>query len=116
MRFVNTIGLPATKELFYTARKVSSRRALDLKLVGRVCPPEELPQVVLEMAREIAGNAPLSIRGTKRILALCMQFRDLPPGEAKEAEDLIHACMGSDDLVEGKRAFLEKRKPKFKGR
>jgi enoyl-CoA hydratase/carnithine racemase len=116
MRFVNTIGLPATKELFYTARKVSARRALDLKLVGRVCPPEELPQVVLEMARGIAGNAPLSIRGTKRILALCMQFRDLPPAEAKEAEDLIRACMDSRDLLEGKRAFLEKRKPTFQGR
>ncbi len=116
MRFVNTIGLPATKELFYTARKVSARRALDLKLVGRVCPPEELPQVVLEMAREIAGNAPLSIRGTKRILALCMQFRDLPPGEAEEAEELIRACMNSRDLLEGKQAFLEKRKPKFLGK
>jgi len=116
MRFVNTIGLPATKELFYTARKVSARRALDLKLVGRVCPPEELPQVVSEMAREIAGNAPLSIRGTKRILALCMQFRDLPPREAEEAEELIRACMNSRDLLEGKQAFLGKRKPKFQGR
>lgn len=116
MRFVNTIGLPATKELFYTARKVSSRRAVDLKLVGRVCPPEELPQVVLEMAREIAGNAPLSIRGTKRILALCMRFRDLPPDEANEAEELIRACMDSRDLLEGKRAFLEKRKPQFRGK
>jgi enoyl-CoA hydratase/carnithine racemase len=116
MRFVNTIGLPATKELFYTARKVSSRRALDLRLVGRVCPPEELPQVVLEMAREIAGNAPLSICGTKRILALCMQFRDFPPGEAQEVENLIRACMESHDLLEGKQAFLEKRRPKFQGR
>ena len=68
------------------------------------------------MAREIAGNAPLSIRGTKRILALCMQFRDLPDGEAREAEDLIRACMESRDLLEGKKAFLEKRKPAFQGR
>ncbi|MBF8260328.1 MAG: hypothetical protein HW377_2702, partial [Actinobacteria bacterium] len=43
-------------------------------------------------------------------------FRDLPPGEAMEAEDLIRACMDSNDLLEGKRAFLEKRKPKFQGR
>ena len=116
MRFVHTIGLPATKELFYTARKVSARRAYDLKLVNRVCPPEELPQVAYEMAREIAENAPLSIRGTKRILSMCMEFRGLPPGEAKEAEALIRRCMESRDLAEGKKAFLEKRKPAFRGR
>jgi enoyl-CoA hydratase/carnithine racemase len=116
MRFVNTIGLPATKELFYTARKVSARRAFDLNLVNRICPPEELSQVTYEMAKEIAENAPLSIRGTKRILALCMAFRGLPPGEAEEAEEWIRRCMESGDLEEGKKAFAEKRRPKFTGR
>jgi enoyl-CoA hydratase/carnithine racemase len=116
MRFINVIGLPATKELFYTARKVNARRAVDLRLVNRACPPEELEQVALEMAREIADNAPLSIRGTKRILAMCMEFRGLPPAEAREAEALIRQCMESRDLIEGKKAFLEKRKPKFHGK
>jgi enoyl-CoA hydratase/carnithine racemase len=116
MRFVDVIGLPATKELFYTARKVSARRAVDLRLVNRVCPPEELEQVAFEMAREIVDNAPLSIRGTKRILSMCMEFRGLPPGEAEEAEDLIRHCMESKDLIEGKKAFLEKRKPRFQGK
>ena len=116
MRFVNVIGLPATKELFYTARKVSARRAVDLRLINRACPPEELEQVTYEMAREIADTAPLSIRGTKRILSMCLEFRGLPPGEAKEAEDLIRRCMESRDLTEGKKAFLEKRKPRFTGR
>jgi enoyl-CoA hydratase/carnithine racemase len=116
MRFVNVIGLPATKELFYTARKVSARRAVDLRLVNRACPPEELEQVTYEMAREIVDNAPLSIRGTKRILSLCMEFRGLPQAEAEEAEDLIRHCMESSDLVEGKKAFLSKRKPDFRGR
>jgi enoyl-CoA hydratase/carnithine racemase len=116
MRFVHVIGLPATKELFYTARKVSARRAVDLRLVNRVCPPEELEQVTYEMAREISENAPLSIRGTKRILSLCMEFRGLPQEQAAEAEDLIRQCMESRDLVEGKKAFLSKRKPDFRGR
>jgi enoyl-CoA hydratase/carnithine racemase len=116
MRFVHVIGLPAAKELFYTARKVSARRAVDLRLVNRICPPEELEQVTLEMAREIVDNAPLSIRGTKRILSMCMEFRGLPPDETREAEALIRQCMESGDLVEGKKAFLEKRKPAFRGR
>ena len=116
MRFVHTIGLPATKELFYTARKVSARKAFDIKLINRICPPEELEQVSREMAREIAENAPLSIRGTKRILSMCMEFRDLPPREASEAEELIRRCMESRDLLEGKQAFLSKRAPRFQGR
>lgn len=116
MRFVNAIGLPATKELFYTARRIGIRRAKEIGLVNRAFPPEELQQVVNEVAREIAGNAPLSIRGTKRILAMCMEFRGLPPGEAEEAEELIRLCMDSEDLAEGKAAFKEKRMAAFKGR
>jgi enoyl-CoA hydratase/carnithine racemase len=116
MRFVNIIGVQFTKELFFTARLVSARRAAEIGLVNRIVPPEELEQVVYETAREIAENAPLSIQGTKRLLGMCLEHWRLDEEKVREADRLIKKCMESDDLVEGKRAFLEKRKPRFRGR
>lgn len=115
MRFINIIGVPYTKELFYTARPIGSKRAEDIGLVNRVVPHEELEAVVYETAREISENAPLSIAGTKRMISLCLQSWPLTEDQVKEADELIRTCMESDDLVEGKRAFREKRKPRFRG-
>lgn len=116
MRFVNLIGVQFTKELFFTARLISARRAAEIGLVNRIVPPEELEQVVYETAREIAENAPLSIQGTKRLLRMCLEHWKLEDARVHEADDLIRKCMESDDLVEGKRAFREKRKPRFAGK
>jgi enoyl-CoA hydratase/carnithine racemase len=116
MRFVNIIGVQFTKELFFTARLVSARRAEEIGLVNRIVPPEELEQVVYETAREISENAPLSIQGTKRLLGMCMEHWKMDDEMVREADALIRKCMESDDLVEGKRAFREKRTPRFRGR
>jgi enoyl-CoA hydratase/carnithine racemase len=67
------------------------------------------------MARQIARNAPLSVRHTKRVLALVQSFQDFSP-HAEEMRQLRDACMNSDDFQEGRRAFLEKRPPVFHGR
>ncbi len=116
MRFVSILGLPFTKELFYTARPVSALRAEEIGLVNRLVPGEELEQAVYETAREIVENAPLSIQGTKRILRMCMDCLELGGAYIEEADKLIRECIESDDLVEGKRAFREKRNPRFEGK
>ncbi|NIO15851.1 MAG: enoyl-CoA hydratase [Deltaproteobacteria bacterium] len=115
MRFVNIIGVQFTKELFFTARLVSAVRAAEIGLVNRIVPPEELEQVVYETAKEISENAPLSIQGTKRLLRMCMEHWKMDEERVAEADALIRKCMESDDLVEGKRAFREKRAPRFRG-
>ncbi len=115
MRFVNIIGLQFTKELFFTARHVDGERALKIGLVNTIVSPETLEDDVYRVAREISRNAPLSIRGTKRMLRMCMDCVKLAGTDIEEADELIRECMGSDDLVEGKRAFKEKRDPRFKG-
>jgi enoyl-CoA hydratase/carnithine racemase len=67
------------------------------------------------MALQIAHNAPLSVRHTKRVLSLVQNFQDFST-HAEEIRQLREACMNSDDFQEGRRAFLEKRPPVFHGR
>jgi enoyl-CoA hydratase/carnithine racemase len=116
-RFVDTIGAARTRELFYTARNVSARTALQWGLVNDVVAPEELEAEAVAYAARIAGHAPLSLRGNKRTLReLLAAEGELDPAVERELVELREACFRSEDFFEGVRAFAEKRPPRWTGR
>ena len=115
-RFIQVLGLKSTRELFCTGRSYKGNRLKELGLVDYLLPANELETFTYQMAAEIAANAPLALKGTKRILNLLLNASELPDHDQKEAESITEAAFLSEDLKEGRLAFLEKRKPSFKGK
>jgi enoyl-CoA hydratase/carnithine racemase len=112
--FLDAIGYAWTRYLFMTGRVINADTALRIGLVHEVVPDHSLEAAVHSLAAELAGNAPLSVQGTKRVLSL---MRRSPDAAAQaEIQRLMHQAQHSDDLEEGRQAFLEKRRPKFQGR
>jgi enoyl-CoA hydratase/carnithine racemase len=116
-RFLEAIGAPRTRELFLTARNIDARTALSWGLVNDVVGAADLEDAALDLAEDIAANAPLSVRGNKRaIRALLAADGSLDPEVERELVELREASFHSDDLREGVRAFGEKRPARWKGR
>ena len=116
-RFLEAIGAPRTRELFLTARNVDARTALDWGLVNQVVGASDLEGAALDLAEDLAANAPLSLRGNKRaIRELLAADGRLDPEVERELIELREASFQSEDLREGVRAFGQKRPARWKGR
>jgi enoyl-CoA hydratase/carnithine racemase len=115
-RFIDAIGAARTRELFLLGRYIDAPTALGWGLVNRLAPADELDAVALEVADELASNAPLSQLGNKRVIAALLHAEaDLPSDVEEELIELRRASFASQDMREGMKAFAEKRPARWRG-
>jgi enoyl-CoA hydratase len=107
------VGPSFTMEIFYTGRQFSAQEALTMGLVNRVLPAAELESYVLDYAHIIAGNAPLTIAAVKKCVIEMAKEED--ERDIALCNRMVDYCFASKDYIEGRDAFLEKRKPVFTG-
>lgn len=115
-KFLDAVGPARTRELFFTGRNLDADRAEQIGLVNEVVEADKVDEAAVALAAEMAGNAPLSLRGNKEIIDRLVTFGRLSDQEEQDLIDLRLSSFRSNDFREGVRAFGEKRKPKWEGR
>jgi enoyl-CoA hydratase/carnithine racemase len=113
-RLVDVVGPAFAKEIFYTGRQFSTAEAYEMGLINRVVPTEELEGYVKNYADTIAANAPLTLKAVKFIVGEAV--KDESHRDLAHCNELVENCFTSQDYIEGRRAFMEKRKPVFTGK
>jgi enoyl-CoA hydratase len=113
-RLVDVVGPAFAREIFFTARQFDAEEASRMGLVNRVVSEAELEAYVKNYAETIAANAPLTVKGVKYIIGEIM--KDEPTRDLARCAELVEQCFASNDFIEGRRAFMEKRKPAFTGK
>jgi enoyl-CoA hydratase/carnithine racemase len=116
-RFIQAIGWNHTREMLFSGDVVKGARLKTLGLVNHLVPRESLEPFTVAMAERIAANAPLALKGIKKTLNLLAgNTMTMQPDDIAEARSAMLQALSSEDLIEGQRAFREKRKPRFTGR
>ncbi|MEX2617494.1 MAG: enoyl-CoA hydratase [Alphaproteobacteria bacterium] len=113
-RLVAHVGPSFAKEIFFTARQFNAQEALDMKLIDRLVPDNILEDYVRDYAKTIAANAPMTMHAVKR--AVLENAKDPDDRNIQLCDSMVDICNASEDYAEGRRAFMEKRKPVFVGR
>jgi enoyl-CoA hydratase len=111
-KLMDLVGPSFTKEIFFTARHFTAAEAQVMGLVNRVLPVAELETYVRGYCATIADNAPMTIHALKRTVGELVKGAN---GDLASSDRLVRACFESQDFIEGRRAFMEKRRPVFRG-
>ncbi len=115
-QFIEVIGMAGTREIFFTAHTYEGNQLREMGLVDHLVPMNSLLETTYRMADEIANNAPLSLRGIKKIINIIGKYPLVSSEDTKTAQKIITEAFNSHDLKEGQTAFIEKRKPVFTGK